>query len=55
MTSAFQEHLNGEVMAVRIVELSIIESLYTCILLKNPACIQNMIKSNEIVSLNKIY
>lgn len=54
LTSAFQEHVNGEVMAVRIVQLSIIESLYTCILLKNASCIDNMVKSNDIVALNKI-
>ena len=55
LTSAFQEHLNGEVMAVRIVQLSIIESLYTCTLFKNPSCIEKMVRSNNVVSLNKLY
>lgn len=55
LTSAFQEHLNGEVMAVRIVQLSIIESLYTCTLFKNPSCIEKMVRSNDVVSLNKMF
>ena len=55
LTSAFQEHMNGEIMAVRIVQLSIIESLFTCTLLKKPDCIGNMARSNDVVSLNKLY
>ena len=55
LTSAFQEHLNGEIMAVRIVQLSIIETLFTCTLFKKPDCIANMARSNEVVSLNKLY
>jgi RpiR family carbohydrate utilization transcriptional regulator len=55
LTSAFQEHVNGEVMAVRIVQLIVIESLYTCTLFKNPNCIERMVKSNDVVALNKLY
>ncbi len=55
LTSAFQEHLNGEVMAVRIVQLSIIETLFTCTLFKRPDCVENMSKSNNMVALNKLF
>ena len=34
LTSAFQEYGDGEVMAVKIVQYSIIESLFICLLLK---------------------
>ena len=54
LTSAFQESLCGEVMAKRVAQLAIIESLYVNVLLKNPEREVELNKSNRSISMNKI-
>ena len=54
LTSAFQESSNGEVMAKRVAQLAIIESVYVNILLKNPAREAALQESDRSVSVNKM-
>jgi RpiR family carbohydrate utilization transcriptional regulator len=54
MTCAFAEHLLGEVMAIRVVGLCIIESLYIDILAKDHERVVKMNKCNEAVQVNKL-
>jgi RpiR family transcriptional regulator, carbohydrate utilization regulator len=53
MSYAFAEHLKGEVMGIRMVELCIIEALFIDILAKDPERIAKMNKCNEAVQVNK--
>jgi RpiR family carbohydrate utilization transcriptional regulator len=54
MTCAFAEHLKGEVMAIRVVALCIIESLFIDILAKDHERVVKMNKCNEAVQINKL-
>lgn len=54
MTCAFAEHLKGEVMAIRVVGLCIIESLFIDILAKDHERVLKMNKCNEAVQINKL-
>lgn len=54
LTSAFQESANGEVMAKRVAQLAIIESVYVNIVLKNPAREAALCESDRSVSVNKM-
>jgi RpiR family transcriptional regulator, carbohydrate utilization regulator len=54
MTCAFAEHLEGEVMAIRVVGLCIIESLFIDILARDHERVMNMNKCNEAVQINKL-
>jgi len=54
-TAAFSRYLTGEIISKRITELLIIESLYVnFILKKDPAVIDILKKSNEIIISNKL-
>ncbi|HWQ89094.1 MAG TPA: MurR/RpiR family transcriptional regulator [Desulfitobacteriaceae bacterium] len=54
MTCAYAEHLKGEVMAIRVVGLCIIESLFIDILAKDHEHEVKMNKCNEAVKINKL-
>lgn len=55
LTATFAEHVKGEVMSKRIVELCILESLYVNVLLKcNRKLGKNFEKSNLALELNKL-
>ncbi len=54
VTSAFQESANGEVMAKRVAQLAIIESIYVNIVLRNPAREAALRESDRSVSVNKM-
>lgn len=55
LTAAFSQHLKGEVIAKRLTELCIIESLFVNLLLKNKMILsKNIDKSNKALEINKI-
>lgn len=54
LTSAFQESINGEIMAKRVSQLAIIESIYVNVFVKNPKRVSVLQKSDSSVSINKM-
>jgi DNA-binding MurR/RpiR family transcriptional regulator len=55
LTAAFSEHADGEIMAKRITELCILESIFVNVLLDNKTKLStNVKKSNDALELNKL-
>lgn len=55
LTAAFTEHLKGEILAKRVTELCILESLFVNLLIKKSSSLKPKLeKSNDAIQLNKL-
>ncbi len=54
LTSTFIKHLNGEIVAKRVVQMSILESLFVNMIMRDSENVKALDKSNYAVEINKI-
>ncbi len=55
LTSAFTEHISGEIMSKRVAQLCVLESLYVNLLLAKGSALKDQLsKSNEALEVNKL-